>query len=295
MSWKGKEVETWQCWTCNQINPYGIKKCVFCAIKANEGKSAGSKEKGSKGKGVNPVFKGKGKYNPYPYEQTGGENYDTENPEKEKLKKMRQALKIAEGIEGWEDKIEELKAEVKEQLILSNQEQGIERAEQAQILLTELKSKKAKLDKYKEDMDFHHKEGEKNARNHQTMDEDIGNLYEELEALGWNPPDTESEEEEEPDIDSLEYWEQPVKTQKKTGSKETTSQSRARHAKNRAALQYDISDEEQNPEEKRKERRKAANNAATARKVKTEKKTDRQQAGGSMAAAVDADGDNQMT
>ncbi len=69
MSWEGKEVETWQCWTCNQFNPYGYKKCVFCALKTNEGKSAGGKEKGSKGKAPNPAIKGKGKYNPYPGEQ----------------------------------------------------------------------------------------------------------------------------------------------------------------------------------------------------------------------------------
>jgi hypothetical protein len=295
MSWKGKEVETWQCWTCNQYSPYGYKDCVFCALQGKKGKKAGGKEKGSKGKAPNPAIKGKGNYNQYQYEQKGGESYETESPEREKLKKMKQALKIAEGIDGWEDKVESLKADIKEQQNLSNQEQGIDRAEQTAILLTELKGKKTKCEQYKDAMDFHHKEAENNALNHQTMDVDIGNLYEELADLGWDPSDTESEAEEDPEIDSLEYWEQTPKTQTKTGSKETSSQARARHAKNRVAVQYDISDEEQCPEERKKERRKAAGSAAAARRVKTERKAASEQTGVGLAREVDAEGDGIMT
>ena len=69
------------------------------------------------------MHKGKGDYTPY--EQKGGEYDETQNPEKRKLMKMRLAPKTAEAIEGWEDKIEEMKADIKEQLVLSNQEQGI--------------------------------------------------------------------------------------------------------------------------------------------------------------------------
>jgi hypothetical protein len=301
MSWKGKEVQTWLCYTCNQNSPYGYRECVYCALQ-NKGKKAGGKEKGKKGKSPNPAIKGKGNYNPYHYEQKGGETYETESPQKEKLKKMKQALKSLQGIEGLEERVESLKADIKEQQILVNQEQGIDRADQTATLLTELKGKKIKCEKYKDAMDFHHTEAENNARNHQTMDEDIGNLYEELAALGWDPSDTESEGEEDPEMDSLEYWEKTPKTRSQTGAKETTSQARARHAKNRLAQWCDISDEEQCPEERKMARRKAAGSAAADRRVKTERQSssaaaDRRAASEktpALAPPVDAQGDGIM-
>jgi hypothetical protein len=90
----------------------------------------------------------------------------------------------------------------------------------------------------------------------------------------------------------MEYWEKP-KTQTQTGGKETTSQARARHAKNRLAQQYNISDEEQCPEERKTARRMAAGSAASDRRVKTERRA-ASEATPALAPPVDAQGDGIM-
>eukprot|EP00972_Heterocapsa_arctica_P048289 7121371-Heterocapsa_arctica.AAC.1 len=47
-------------------------------------------------------------------------------------------LKAAEAIPGWEDKVEELRVEIKEQLKLSNQEQQITREAKGTALLQQV-------------------------------------------------------------------------------------------------------------------------------------------------------------
>eukprot|EP00972_Heterocapsa_arctica_P103503 15253109-Heterocapsa_arctica.AAC.1 len=64
-----------------------------------------------------------------------GKGKGKQSVERKKLGMMRTMLKAAEGIAGWEDKVEELKAEIKEQLKLSNQEQQITREAQGTALL----------------------------------------------------------------------------------------------------------------------------------------------------------------
>jgi hypothetical protein len=294
MSWKGKEAKTWYCYRCNQYSPFGYHECVFCVPQGNKGKKAGGKEKG-KDKGQNQSSKGKGNYQLQMLK--GVESYEAESPEKDKLKRMKQALKSLTGIEGLEDSVESLKADIKVQQTLVNTEQGIDRAEQTAMLLTELKGKKTRCEQYKDAMDYHHAEAGNNARNHQTTDEEIGDLYEELAALGWDPPDTESEDEQDPEQDRMEYWEKP-KTQTQTGGKETTSQARARHAKSRMTQQY-IPDEEQCPEERQTARRLAAESAASDRRVKQERQEvygKQRAASGTtpLAPAVDEQGDGIM-
>jgi hypothetical protein len=291
MSWNGKG-GVWECYTCGQTNPYGYPKCLFCPMqKHSDGKSAGSHAKGAKGKRDYPARKGKGDYPPQ--DQKWGEKDESQNPERRKLGRMRQALKNAEAIDGWEDKIEDMKADIKEQLVLSNQEQGINKEEQAQILLKELQRKSKQLQKYKEAMDYHQSKGEENAKNHQTMDEDIEALYEELGVLGWNQVETETDgESEELDSDRPGYWEQRQVAQRQKRAKESQAQVRARHVRNQRANRgdaehYAISDEEMDPEATRRERRAAATSAA-ARRVKAEKRADRpQDAGANMAPPVE--------
>eukprot|EP00972_Heterocapsa_arctica_P115184 16446456-Heterocapsa_arctica.AAC.1 len=61
-------------------------------------------------------------------------------------------LKAAEAIQGWEDKVEELKAEIKEQQKLSNQEQMITREAQGQTLLQQVSWKTKEKAEYKKAM-----------------------------------------------------------------------------------------------------------------------------------------------
>eukprot|EP00972_Heterocapsa_arctica_P036370 5353508-Heterocapsa_arctica.AAC.1 len=62
---------------------------------------------------------------------------------------MRIAVKAFENIPGWEDKVEELKAEIKEQQKLSNQEQMITREAQGQTLLQQVSWKTKEKAEYK--------------------------------------------------------------------------------------------------------------------------------------------------
>ena len=64
-----------------------------------------------------------------------------ESTERKKLGTMRSMLKSAQKIEGWEDKVEELKAEIKEQMKFSNQAQNVTREEQRTILLQQVQWK----------------------------------------------------------------------------------------------------------------------------------------------------------
>jgi hypothetical protein len=261
MSWKGKETQ-WFCYKCKNNNPSGFHECVFCVDQGNKGKKGGGKEKG-KDKGKSQSSNGKGDY------QYQVENYVEESPEKAKLKRLKAALKNLQGVEGMDDTLESLKADIKAQQALVNSEQGIDRAGQTAMLLTELNGKKLKGEQYRIARDFHHAEATKNAKNHQTTDEEIGDLYQELAALGWDPPESESEDEQE-DPERMDYWEKP-KGHTQAGFKETTSQQRARHARSRGPHVESISDEEQPTEERLTERRLAAESAAADRTVKQER------------------------
>eukprot|EP00972_Heterocapsa_arctica_P076687 11311985-Heterocapsa_arctica.AAC.1 len=70
-------------------------------------------------------------------EQKGKGTYG-ESTEIKKLGQMRTTLKAAEAIQGWEDKVEELKADIKEQKKLSNQEHMITREAQGLTLLQQV-------------------------------------------------------------------------------------------------------------------------------------------------------------
>jgi hypothetical protein len=232
MSWKGKETKTWFCHKCSQYNPYGFPDCVFCVHQGNKGKTAKGKgkvmlkdtSKISKGKGFTPSTSPlRGIYQQY---------QESTCPQKEKLRRLKKALRNLQGMDGMEEKIESLKTDIREQQTHVNTEQGVDKIEQTAKLLTELKEKKTSGKKYREASTFHHTEAVKNTRSHQKTEDDIGRLYEELATLGWVPSDAETEEEQDPEMNSLDHWKDPKLM--RTGGTETTSQARARHARSRA-------------------------------------------------------------
>jgi hypothetical protein len=235
MSWKGKETKTWFCHKCNQYSPYGFPDCVFCVHQGNKGKAAKGKSKGmlmdtnksAKGKGFTPSTSPlRGIYQQY---QAEPKKTESTSPQKDKMRRLKKALSSLQGMDGMEERVERLKTDIKEQQTHVNTEQGVDKIEQTAKLLTELK---ASGKKFREASDFHHTEAVKNSRSHQEMEDDIGKLYEELASLGWVPTDTESEEGQDPEMNSLDYWKDPKLMQ--TGGTETASQARARHARSRA-------------------------------------------------------------
>eukprot|EP00972_Heterocapsa_arctica_P009458 1392146-Heterocapsa_arctica.AAC.1 len=95
-------------------------------------------------------------------------------------------LKNAEAIEGWDDKVEEFKAEIKEHMKLSNQEQNITREAQGTILLQQVQWNNKEKAEYKKAMLYHQQKTDQNAKFCQKMKEEIRNTNSELEEIGWN-------------------------------------------------------------------------------------------------------------
>eukprot|EP00972_Heterocapsa_arctica_P022060 3243734-Heterocapsa_arctica.AAC.1 len=84
-----------------------------------------SEEKGKAEKKVDyPPYQGRGDYPPPSVQKDRANNGKASGEESNKLGQMRTMLKAAEAIPGWEDKVEELRLKIKEQLKLSNQEQS---------------------------------------------------------------------------------------------------------------------------------------------------------------------------
>ncbi len=99
---------------------------------------------------------------------------------------MRQMLKNAEMIPGWEDKAEVIREEIKEQLALSNLECGVTKEQQAAIYLQQLEWKDKEKKQYKEAMIYHQNKADFNTKEYQKRRMEIRTLYAELETLGWN-------------------------------------------------------------------------------------------------------------
>jgi hypothetical protein len=115
-----------------------------------------------------------------------GQAKDQEKSQRQKLGMMRQMLKNAEMIPGWEDKAEVIREEIKEQLALSNLECGVSKEQQAAIFLQQLQWKEKEKKKFKEAMIYHQNKAETNTKEYQKRKMDIKTLYAELEILGWN-------------------------------------------------------------------------------------------------------------
>jgi hypothetical protein len=164
--------------------------------------------KGKKGKMDYPSHQGKGDYPSYQgkgdYPPQGGWKQQSEKPssERQKLGKLRQMLKTAETMDGWEDKVLEIREEIKEQLILSNAEQGVTREQQGAIYLQQLQWHTKEKKGFRKAMLYHQDKTEYNAKEYQKQRLEIRNLYAELEEIGWNQVLSEDELEGEGSVDS---------------------------------------------------------------------------------------------
>eukprot|EP00972_Heterocapsa_arctica_P024662 3637826-Heterocapsa_arctica.AAC.1 len=86
-------------------------------------------------------------------------------------------LKNAEAMPGWEDKTEEMRVEIKEQMILSNVEQGISREQQGPILLQQVQWKDKEKKDFKQAMLYHQQNTDYNTREYHKKRMEIRNLY----------------------------------------------------------------------------------------------------------------------
>eukprot|EP00972_Heterocapsa_arctica_P002165 311072-Heterocapsa_arctica.AAC.1 len=93
---------------------------------------------------------------------------------------------VAADMPGWEDKAEEIRAEIKHQMFLSNVEQGISREQQRSILLQQVQWKDKEKRDFKKAMLYHQQKTDYNTREYQKKKLEIRNLYTELEEIGWN-------------------------------------------------------------------------------------------------------------
>jgi hypothetical protein len=155
--------------------------------------------KGKRGKGDYPAYQGKGDHPPQEKWKQDSEKPATQ---RQKLAMLRQMLKNAENMPGWEEKATVIREEIKEQLVLSNVEQGITREQQGAIYLQQLqwvaKEKKA----FKKAMIYHQQKTDHNAKEYQKKRLEMRNLYEELEEIGWNQVLSEDEVDDEGSMDS---------------------------------------------------------------------------------------------
>ena len=109
---------------------------------------------------------------------------------------MRQMLKNAEMMPGWEDKADVIREEIKEQLILSNVECGVSKEQQAAIYLQQLQWKDKEKKQHKDAMIYHQKKADYNTKEYQKRKMEIRTLYSDLETLGWNQVVSEDDVEE---------------------------------------------------------------------------------------------------
>eukprot|EP00972_Heterocapsa_arctica_P090777 13394753-Heterocapsa_arctica.AAC.1 len=108
MGWSGKG-SGWHCNLCGYGNHHSTKVCVEC-----QGYGAYQDwGKGKKGKGDHPPYQGKGDY-----PSQGNRKQEQEKPstQRQKLGMLRQMLKNAEKMPGWEEKAEVIREELREQL-----------------------------------------------------------------------------------------------------------------------------------------------------------------------------------
>eukprot|EP00972_Heterocapsa_arctica_P115131 16446216-Heterocapsa_arctica.AAC.1 len=99
---------------------------------------------------------------------------------------MRQMLKNTEAMPGWEDKADEIRADIKRQMVLSSTEQGISREQQGSILLQQVQWKDKEKMEFKKAMLYHQHKADYNTREYHNKKLEIRNLYTELEDIGWN-------------------------------------------------------------------------------------------------------------
>eukprot|EP00972_Heterocapsa_arctica_P052977 7800265-Heterocapsa_arctica.AAC.1 len=121
-------------------------------------------ERGREKKGDYPPYQAKGDYPPQGQSAQQATEKGKESTERKKLGLMRSMLKAAEAIEGWEDKVEDLKAEIKEQMQLSNQEQNVTREAQGTILLQQVQWKTKEKAEYNKAMLYHQQKTYFNAK-----------------------------------------------------------------------------------------------------------------------------------
>eukprot|EP00972_Heterocapsa_arctica_P031722 4672699-Heterocapsa_arctica.AAC.1 len=136
MSWGGQG-SGWQCTRCSFSNHHSSTQCLECYAHApNPGWGGYHQQgKGKKGTGDHPPYQVKGDYPPQGYNAQQGNDKEKVSEQRAKLGLMRQMLKNAERIPGWEDKAADLRTEIKEQMKLSNIEQQIPREAQGAIML----------------------------------------------------------------------------------------------------------------------------------------------------------------
>jgi hypothetical protein len=184
---------------CGYGNHHSARECVDCQGHGHQQAPQFWGGKGKKGKGDHPTYQGKGDYPPQGKWNQGAEKPTTQ---RQKLGMLRQMLKNAEKTPGWESKAMILKEEVREQLVLSNAEQGITREQQGAIYLQQLEWQAKEKKEFKKAMIYHQQKTDYNAKEYQKRRSEIRNLYAELEEIGWNQVLSEDEVDDDGSVDS---------------------------------------------------------------------------------------------
>jgi hypothetical protein len=157
--------------------------------------------------------------------------------QRQKLGMMRQMLKHAEQMPGWEDKADVIREEIKEQLVLSNAEQGITREQQGAIYLQQVQWKDKEKKDFKKAMIYHQQKTDYNTREYQKIKLEIRSLYAELEEVGWNQVVSDDEWEEGDSVssdDAAAYMAANANVVRRADrARETPEERRARRARNR--------------------------------------------------------------
>jgi hypothetical protein len=195
--WGGKG-SGWSCHLCGYGNHHSARECVDCQGQGHQ-QTPQHWGKGKKGKGDYPSYQGKGDHPPQ-----GNWRQQAEKPstQRQKLGMLRQMLKSAEKMDGWEDKAMVIREEIKEQLVLSNAEQGVTREQQGAIYLQQLQWHAKEKKGFKKAMLYHQDKTDHNAREYQKQRLEIRNLYAELEEIGWNQVLSEEDLEGDGSVDS---------------------------------------------------------------------------------------------
>jgi hypothetical protein len=184
---------------CGYGNHHSARVCVECHGHGAYQEAPQQWGKGKKGKGDHPPHQGKGDHPPQ-----GKWRQEAEKPstQRQKLGMLRQMLKSAEKMPGWEDKATVIREEIKEQLVLSNVEQGITREQQGAIYLQQLQWYAREKKEFKKAMIYHQQKTDYNAKEYQKRRLEIRNLYAELEEIGWNQVLSEEEVDDDGSVDS---------------------------------------------------------------------------------------------
>jgi hypothetical protein len=139
---------------------------------------------------------------------------------------------------GWEDKAEELRVEIKEQMRSSSVEQGISREQQGAILLQQVQWKDKEKKDFKQAMLYHQQKADYNTREYQKKRLEIRNLYTELEDIGWNQVVSDEDLEDGESVNSDEapdYMAAIANAERRADrARENPEDRRIRHNRNRA-------------------------------------------------------------